>query len=332
MKIDYKRFRDRRTSESLRKTLRETRLSSGDFILPLFCLEGRGKVQKVESMPDVFRMTPDRITGVLEPLISKGLSSVILFGVPQSKGIEQTWAEDGTVQQVVKAVKKQFPFLEVITDVCFCSYSSDGHCQVKDNDSTCALLARAALSHAGAGADVVAPSAMMDGQVYHIRRALDNNGYQNVKIMSYSAKFASNYYGPFRDAADCAPSSGDRKTYQMDPANKDEAMEEIAADIEEGAHSIIVKPALSYLDIISRARSRFECPVVGYNVSGEYRMLLDAVKLGYASEDIICETLLSIKRAGADRIISYFTPRILFHSEFTDKEHNAEELSKEAAF
>jgi len=238
----------------------------------------------------------------------------------EKKGVEQAFSPDGIVQKAIPKIKKQFPNLEIITDVCLCSFTEDGHCHIGDNDKTCEILAEIAVSHAVAGADIVAPSDMMDGRVYFIKEALEKmkspypplrKGESHPQIMSYAAKFASNYYGPFRDAANCSPKSGDRKYYQMDYANPQEAMEEIAADIDEGADSIIIKPALSYLDIIAKAKMKFSCPIIAYNVSGEYKMLKTAIKNGDAKDEIIYETLLSIKRAGADRIITYFTPYFL---------------------
>jgi porphobilinogen synthase len=271
-------------------------------------------------MPDVFHFSTDSFIREVEPLVKSGLKSVLLFGIPENKGIEQAYSENGIVQKAIPEIKKEFPELEIITDVCLCSFTENGHCHIGDNDKTCEILAKTAVSHAKAGTDIVAPSDMMDGRVYFIKEALKKlkspcpplkKGDCNPQIMSYAAKFASNYYGPFRDAADCAPKSGDRKSYQMDYANANEAMEEIAADIDEGADSIIIKPALAYLDIIAKARKNFSVPIVAYNVSGEYKMLKTAVKNGDAKEEIIYESLMGIKRAGADRIISYFTPQIL---------------------
>ena len=307
----FRRFRSARADEDVRNFLRETMLGCEDFILPLFCVDGVKRREKISSMPGIYRLSTDFIISTIGPLVEKGLSSIILFGVPRSKGIPRAWDDSGIVQRCIPQIKRQFPAIEIITDVCICSYSNDGHCHVGDNDLTCRILAKIALSHAGAGADVVAPSAMMDGQVYYIKNALDKAGFKDVRIMSYAAKFASNYYGPFRNAADCSPKSGDRRDYQMDPSNADEAMEEIRADIEQGADSVIVKPALACLDIISRARQSFSSPVIAYNVSGEYRMLNDAVSAGYAQEQIVEETLVSMKRAGANRIISYFTEKML---------------------
>jgi len=311
MKDPFTRFRQRRVDEATRARNCETTLAVRDFIWPVFLVEGRSVRQPIASMPDVYRFSADTLLDELVPLTGRGLASVLLFGVPATKGIEQAWAADGIVQQAVPLIKRKFPALEVITDVCLCSFTADGHCHVGDNDKTCELLARIAVSHATAGADIVAPSDMMDGRVWFIKQALTAHGFAATQIMSYAAKYASGYYGPFRDAADCAPKHGDRKTYQMDPANAIEAMDEIAADIEEGATSVIVKPALAYLDIIARARQTFSCPIVAYNVSGEYTMLKHAVASGAMKSDVIPETLLGIKRAGAHRIISYFTPDIV---------------------
>jgi porphobilinogen synthase len=234
-----------------------------------------------------------------------------LFGVPQKKGIEQAYSAGGIVQSAIPVIKSKFPELEIITDVCLCSYTEDGHCHIGDNDKTCEVLAEIAVSQAKAGADIVAPSDMMDGRVHYIKEALKKNNFPKVKILSYGAKYASNFYGPFREAADCLPKSGDRKSYQMDYSNSNEAMEEIAADIDEGADQIMIKPALSYLDIIAKARAKFKIPLVAYNVSGEYVMLKKAVKAGDCAPDVILESLVSIKRAGADRIVSYFSPAVL---------------------
>ena len=325
--MKFKRFRNRRIDKETRTKYQETFLKNSDFIWPVFLVDGKKIKQEISSMPDVFHFSTDVFISELQTLVKSGLKSILLFGVPEKKGVEQAWSPDGIVQKAIPKIKKQFPELEIITDVCLCSFTEDGHCHIGDNDATCEILAKIAVSHAVAGADIVAPSDMMDGRVYFIRKALAKmksplptsirrspplrKGDCIPKIMSYAAKFASNYYGPFRDAANCAPKSGDRKTYQMDFANPQEAMEEIAADIEEGADSIIIKPALSYLDIIAKAKVKFSCPIIAYNVSGEYKMLKTAIKNGDVKEEIIYETLLSIKRAGADRIISYFTPYFL---------------------
>lgn len=307
----FKRFRRNRADEETRLRHRETFLKKSDFIWPVFLVAGRGVAREIPSMAGVFRYSADRLIDVLGPLAAAGLKSVLLFGVPSEKGIEQAYSSDGIVQSAIPLVKKNFPALEIITDVCLCSYTPDGHCHIGDNDETCGVLADIALSHARAGADTVAPSDMMDGRVYFIKKALTENGFSGVKIMSYAAKYASNFYGPFRSAADCAPASGDRKTYQMDPANVNEALEEIAADMDEGADSVIIKPALAYLDVIAKARARFDIGIAAYNVSGEYQMLRRSVDGKIVAADVIDEVLVSIKRAGADRIISYFTPEVL---------------------
>ena len=307
----YKRFRNRRVDVATRQQFRETVLTGADFIWPVFCIEGSNRREPIAAMPGVFRLSADCLIRDLELLVKSGLKSILVFGVPDTKGVERAWQEDGLVQQVLQRVKKEFPTLEVISDVCICSYTKDGHCHIGDNDATCEVLAKIAVSHARSGADCVAPSAMMDGQVYHIRKALNVAGLESTQIISYSAKYASNYYGPFREAADCVPQHGDRSTYQMDPANSQEALEEVGADIEEGATAVIVKPALAYLDIIAKVKERFSCPVIGYNVSGEYAMLKNAVDSGIVKKEIVWESLVSIKRAGAERIISYFTPDVL---------------------
>lgn len=304
----FKRLRYRRVDEDTRLKYRETFLKAEDFILPLFIVEGEGIKEEIPSMPGVYHFSVDRAARYIKELIEQGLKSVVLFGVPNKKSIEA--AKDGIVHVAIKLLKYHFPELEVITDVCLCSYTQDGHCHIGDNDKTCELLAEIALSHAKAGADIVSPSDMMDGRVFYIKEKLRENGF-NTPIMSYSAKYASNFYGPFRDAAECSPKSGNRKTYQMDYSNSNEALEEVDADIDEGAEHIIVKPVLSYLDIVSRVRKETDLPIVGYNVSGEYRMVYESVKRGWANEDLIWETLISIKRAGCDRIISYFTPYVL---------------------
>ncbi len=329
--MTFKRFRDRRVTEEIRAQHRESKLHQSDFILPLFIVEGSNIKAEISSMPNVFHYSIDRLLPDLQELVDLGLKSVLLFGVPKTKGVEQSFSATGLVQQATALIKNLLPQLEVITDVCLCSYTHDGHCHIgrnhnenshiNDNDETCEILAQIALSHAKAGADIVAPSDMMDGRVHYINKALTENGLRNTKILSYAAKYASNYYGPFRDAADCAPQAldskpADRKSYQMDYANTDEAIAEVNADIEEGADQIMIKPALSYLDIIYRTKQHClqhnsNIPIVAYNVSGEYKMLLHSVNSGWANEDIIHESLLSIKRAGADRIVSYFTPYLL---------------------
>lgn len=305
----FKRFRHKRETEEIRLQHRETFLQKKDFILPLFIVEGKDIEEEIPSMPEVYHFSIDRVIPYLNKQIEKGLTSVLLFGIPDKKGLNE--ALDGIVQKAVRAIKSSYPKLEVITDVCICSYTEDGHCHIGDNDKTCNVLADIALSHTKAGADIVAPSDMMDGRVDFIRKNLDDNGFQDTPIMSYAAKFASNFYGPFRDAADCTPGTGNRKSYQMDYCNRLEAKEEVEADISEGATQIIIKPALSYLDIIRDVKNSITLPVIGYNVSGEYRMIYESVKRGWANEDIINETIISLKRAGCDRIITYFTPYLL---------------------
>jgi len=307
----FKRFRPHRINETTRLTHRETFLKAADFILPIFLVAGTNIKQEISSMPDTYHFSVDKLLIELDSLVTLGLGSILLFGIPDTKGIEQAYAENGIIQQAIPQIKNRYPDLEIITDVCLCSYSEDGHCHIGDNDESCKVLAKIAASHAAAGVDIVAPSDMMDGRIYFIKQALLKAGLTQTKILSYSAKYASNFYGPFRDAASCSPKSGDRKTYQMDYANSTEALEEIEADLDEGADQVMVKPALAYLDVISRANSKFKVPIAAYNVSGEYAMLKNAIKNGICNEDIINETLISIKRAGASRIVSYFTPYIL---------------------
>ncbi len=303
-----------RTSATLRRMVRETALSVDDLVYPLFIRAGEGIKTPIASMMGCFHISPDRIAAEAAEVASLGIPAVLLFGLPQKKDERgsEGWSESGPVQQAIREIKKQTPELLVITDVCLCEYTSTGHCGVirdgkVDNDPTCELLAKMALSHAQAGADIVAPSDMMDGRVRAIREALEQNGFQDVPILSYAAKFASAFYGPFRDAAESAPAFGDRKSYQMDPANAREALHEIGLDIEEGADMVMVKPALSYLDVIRRARERFDCPLAAYNVSGEYMMLNAAADAGLIDRDAtMMEVLTSIKRAGADIILTYF--------------------------
>jgi porphobilinogen synthase len=298
----------------MRRLVRQTTLSADDFVYPLFVRAGQGLKEPIKSMTDCFHFSPDTIAAEAAEVASLGIPAVLLFGLPAKKDDvgSEAWAEDGVVQRSTKQIKKAAPELLVITDVCLCEYTDHGHCGVikdgkVDNDATCELLAKMALSHAQAGADIVAPSDMMDGRVGHIREALEKNGFHDVAIMSYAAKYASAFYGPFRDAAESAPAFGDRKTYQMDAANADQAMAEIALDIEEGADIVMVKPALPYLDIIYRARRRFDCPIAAYNVSGEYMMLNSAAaKALLDRESAMLEMLIAIKRAGADIIITYF--------------------------
>ena len=313
MTFPINRMRRLRRSQALRRMMRETRVSVDDLIYPLFVTHGLDVKLEIPSMAGVYHFSVDAVCKEAVELKDLGIPAVLLFGLPAEKDEvgSEAYAPDGIVQRAAKALKAAVPELVVITDVCLCEYTSHGHCGVvKDgevvNDETLDLIARTALSHAEAGADVVAPSDMMDGRVASIREALDDAGFPNVPIMSYAAKFASAFYGPFRDAVGCAPQFGDRATYQMDPPNAREALREIALDIEEGADIVMVKPALSYLDIISDARASFDVPIAAYNVSGEYCMVKAAVEKGYADERRITnEILTSIKRAGADLIITY---------------------------
>jgi porphobilinogen synthase len=308
------RMRRLRSSDTMRRLVRQTTVSVDDLVYPLFVREGRNLKEPIKSMTDCFHFSPDTVAAEAAEVAALGIPAVLLFGLPGKKDDigSQAWAEDGVVQRSIKEIKKAVPDLLIITDVCLCEYTSHGHCGLikkgkVDNDATCELLAKMALSHAQAGADIVAPSDMMDGRVRYIREALEENDFHDVAIMSYAAKYASAFYGPFRDAAESAPAFGDRKSYQMDPANADQAMAEIALDIEEGADIVMVKPALCYLDIIYRARQRFDCPIAAYNVSGEYMMLNCAADAGLADKEAaMMEMLCSIKRAGADIVITYF--------------------------
>jgi len=303
-----------RQNQAFRRMIRETELSTADMVLPLFAVEGSGVQDPIESMPGQYHYSVDKIAGVAGQAVNAGIPAVILFGVPDRKDALGTraYADDGIVQKAARAIKEANPDLAVITDVCLCQYTEHGHCgvvdgDVIDNDATLDLLARTAVSHARAGADMVAPSDMMDGRVAEIREALDENGYGQTPIMAYSAKYCSAYYGPFRDAADSAPKFGDRRTYQMDPANGVEAIREATLDVEEGADVIMVKPALAYLDIIYRVREEFDLQVAAYNVSGEYAMIKAADKMGWLDgQRVMMETLTAIKRAGADMILTYF--------------------------
>lgn len=314
--MDFPKIRMRRlrSGPAMRRLVRQTSLSVDDFVYPLFVREGRGLKQPIKSMTDCFHCSPDTIAAEAADVASLGIPAVLLFGLPDKKDEtgSQAWAEAGVVQRSIREIKKAAPELLVITDVCLCAYTNHGHCGLIrngkiDNDATCELLARIALSHAQAGADIVAPSDMMDGRVKYIRQTLEENDFKDVAIMSYAAKYASAFYGPFRDAAESAPAFGDRKAYQMDPPNSNQAMAEIALDIEEGADIVMVKPALCFLDIIWRTRQRFDCPIAAYNVSGEYMMLNSAANAGLLDKDsAMLEMLYSIKRAGADIIITYF--------------------------
>ena len=303
-----------RRSEVLRRMVRETELSASDFIYPVFVCPGRGVRDPIQAMPGCFRLSVEEAVAEGEEALSLGVPAVILFGIPPHKDAEGSgaWAEDGIVQEAVRALKRQVPGLFVITDVCLCEYTDHGHCGKIDkgevlNDPTLALLARTAISQARAGADMVAPSDMMDGRVAAIRRALDEQGLTQTPILSYAAKYASAFYGPFREAAGSIPQFGDRKAYQMDPANAREAMREVALDLQEGADLIMVKPALPCLDIIRRVREAFQVPVAAYQVSGEYSMISAAAERGWVDRKlVILESLTAIRRAGADLVLTYF--------------------------
>jgi porphobilinogen synthase len=303
-----------RKNESFRRMIRETRLSVDNFVYPLFVTFGKDVKKPISSMPGNFQMSVDHLVKEVQKAKELGIPAVLLFGIPEKKDEVASGAfmKDGVVQQAVRRIKDKVPDVIVITDVCLCEYTSHGHCGMiekgeVDNDASLEVIAETALSHAKAGADMVAPSAMMDGQVGAIRDTLDEAGFDNLPILAYSAKYASCFYGPFREAAESAPQFGDRKSYQMDPANGDEAIREISLDVEEGADIIMVKPALPYLDIIRRAREEFDLPIAAYNVSGEFSMIKAAAKLGWMDgEKAMMEALTSIKRAGADIIITYF--------------------------
>ena len=304
-----------RQSDGLRRLVRETTLSPADFIYPMFIVHGQVVRREVSSMPGVFQISVDLLAQEAEELLSLGIPAVMLFGLPAKKDPigQENFAEDGIIQQAIRALRSTAPELVVTTDVCLCEYTDHGHCGIIEdgqilNDPTLEILGKVAVSHARAGADVVAPSAMMDGQVGAIRQALNEAGFSTTPIMGYSAKYASGFYGPFRDAAESPPQFGDRSTYQIDPANAREAMREIELDVAEGADVIMVKPALPYLDIIRQARDRFpKLPLAAYNVSGEYSMLKAAAQLGWLDEKkVALESLIAIKRAGADIILTYW--------------------------
>jgi len=310
---DY-RPRRMRSNDNFRRMVRETKLSVDDFIYPLFAVPGKGIKKPIGAMPGNFQMSVDHIVKETKKAKERGIPGVLLFGIPDQKDevASGAFAKDGIIQKAVKEIKSHVPDILVITDVCLCEYTSHGHCGMLegndvDNDSTLEVLAETAVSHAKAGADMVAPSAMMDGQIGALREGLDEAGFDHVPIMAYSAKYASCFYGPFREAAESTPQFGDRKTYQMDPANSDEAIREITLDVEEGADVIMVKPALPYLDIIRRAREEFDLPLAAYNVSGEFAMIKAAANMGWLDgERAMLESLTAIKRAGADIIITYF--------------------------
>jgi porphobilinogen synthase len=342
MKFPEYRLRRLRKNENLRKLFSETKLSISDFVMPYFVIEGKNVKQEINSMPGIFRYSIDQLLKEVEEIYKLGTIAVLLFGVPDRKDEIGSYAysKDGIVQKAIKAIKKEIPDIVVITDVCLCSYTTHGHCGILkkrpwsmvnsprsmvnsqqkknrglwpvdhgpiDNDATLEVLAKIALSHAEAGADIVAPSAMMDEQVQAIRKILDKNGFKDVAIMSYSAKYASSFYGPFREAADSSPKFGDRKSYQMNYCNIKEALREIETDINEGADIVMVKPALSYLDVIRAIKEKFNVPLAAYNVSGEYSMVKAAAQKNWLDEkSVALEILTSIKRAGADIIITYW--------------------------
>ncbi len=317
----YPIYRPRRlrANENLRALVRETYLTKNDLIYPLFVCPGKNIKNEVKSMPGVFQMSIDNIVKEIEELIELGIKAVILFGIPDKKDEvgSEAYNDNGIIQRCIREIKKRFTEIIVITDVCLCEYTSHGHCGlIKDNkilnDETLELLAKESLTHVLAGADMVAPSDMMDGRVGAIREVLDANGFTNIPIMAYSAKYSSAFYGPFRDAAESPPQFGDRKSYQMDIANSEEALREVELDIDEGADIVMVKPALSYLDIIYKVKNNFNRPVAAYNVSGEYSLIKAAGKLGWIDENqVILESLLSIKRAGADLILTYFAKDVI---------------------
>jgi len=318
MAFPINRPRRLRRNNTLRRMIRETRLSPDDFIQPYFVCPGRDVNKPIGAMPGVAQMSVDNVVAAARDTFAAGVPAVILFGIPSHKDATGTeaWNDKGQVQRAIRELKEREPGLVVITDVCMCEYTDHGHCGVVrnqdvDNDATLELLVREALSHARAGADIVAPSDMMDGRVGAIRTALDEEGFSQVAIMAYSAKFASAFYGPFREAAESAPQFGDRRSYQMDPPNGDEAMREVALDLEEGADIVMVKPALPYLDLIYRVKQEFNVPVAAYNVSGEYSMIRAAGMNGWIDEErATLEVLTSIKRAGADMILTYFATAV----------------------
>ncbi|HEY7527844.1 MAG TPA: porphobilinogen synthase [Candidatus Deferrimicrobiaceae bacterium] len=314
--MNFPEYRPRRLrkNELFRRMVRETKLSVDDLIYPLFAAAGKGIRNEVPSMPGVFQLSVENLVGEVKEVASLGIPAVLLFGIPEKKDPlgSDAYSDKGIIQTAVRAIKDAVPGILVITDVCFCEYTDHGHCGILtpegdvDNDATLAILAESALSHARAGADMVAPSDMMDGRVGAIREALDKEGFAGTPVMSYAAKYASGFYGPFRDAAGSTPRSGDRRSYQMDPSNSREALREVALDVQEGADIVMVKPALAYLDIIGRVREAFDLPVAAYNVSGEYSLVKAAAKMGWVDEErVMMEILVGIKRAGADLILTY---------------------------
>lgn len=310
---DY-RPRRMRQNETFRALIRETHLSADQLVYPLFVVPGKNIKKPIPAMPGCFQLSTDQLKAEIKEITGVGLKSVLLFGIPEKKDeiASQAYARDGIVQRAIGEVKSINKDVLVISDVCLCEYTSHGHCGFIsggriDNDATLEILAKTALSHAKAGVDMVAPSDMMDGRVAEIRETLDENGFENVPIMSYAVKYASGFYGPFREAAECAPQFGDRRSYQMDPANSREALREATLDMEEGADILMVKPALPYLDVITRLREEFDLPIAAYQVSGEYAMVKAAAKMGWLNEEqVMMECLLGIRRAGADIIITYY--------------------------
>jgi len=312
------RTRRLRKTENIRRLVRENKLTIDDLIYPLFIEEGENIETEIVSMPGIKRFSLDTISKELDEVVALNIPAVLLFGIPSTKDDtgSETWNDDGIMQKAVRFIKKNYPSLYVITDVCFCEYTSHGHCGIihdndVDNDATLPNIAKQVVSHAKAGVDMVAPSGMMDGMIETIREALDNTGFPNIPIMSYAVKYSSAFYGPFRDAADSAPTFGDRRTYQMDPSNRDEGLREATFDDREGADILMVKPALSYLDIIRDLKNNFDRPIACYNVSGEYAMIKAAAAKGWIDGDrVMMESLLSMKRAGADIIITYFAKEV----------------------
>jgi len=316
--MEFVRLRKNRASPKIRELFSETKISVKDLIMPYFVIEGANKKESIKSMPGIYRLSIENLIKDIKETKDLGINAILLFGVPKKKDLRGilSYSKTGIVQRAVKQIKKKIKDIVIITDVCLCAYTSHGHCGIVkgrevDNDETIKVLAKIALSHAEAGANFVAPSAMMDGQVKAIREALDKNGFNDVGILAYSAKYASSFYGPFREALDSAPKFGDRKTYQMDFRNSDEALREIEADIKEGADIVMVKPALAYLDIIWRAKQNFDIPIAAYNVSGEYSLVKVGAKADIINEkEITLEILTAIKRAGADLIITYHAKEV----------------------
>lgn len=312
--VEFRRHRRLRSSKAMRSLVRETEVSVDDLIYPLFVMEGESIKNEVPSMPNVFQLSLDNLDQEIDEVYKLGIKAMMLFGIPQEKDAEGTgaYAPDGIIQRATKQIKQRYPEILVVADTCLCEYTSHGHCGVireqdVDNDASLSLLAKTAISQAEAGADIIAPSNMMDGFVAVIRTALDDAGFKDIPIMSYAVKYASAFYGPFRDAADSTPEFGDRHTYQMDPANRREALREMQSDIEEGADMLIVKPALAYLDIVRDVKNHTNTPIVAYNVSGEYSMVKAAAQKGWIEEEaIVMEKMVAMKRAGADLILTYF--------------------------